>query len=264
MKSRIFLPAILLAAATSVYAQPSGERDPDPSDDTADVDLGGPEAKLMLKIHLQNLVEADRHAVARPREGASRSHDREGHGGGSSAATRRGWCPRSANYAQNGIADHVEAPPYSVVEQDTLQRHPRPRPQPADRRLAVVRGRRAAPAHRIQHPRHAREHDGDRAPTTGTGTGSGTTCRPTRMRTTSRRTPSSRIKQPLVARPRQRRGRERAQGRPRGDRSDDQGAARRRGHVEGRDHLVLGARVLDVTRSTSGCNRSIWRRSRRS
>ena len=61
MKSRIILPAILLAAAATApiaYAQPSGERDADPSDDQSEVDLGGPEAKQMLPVHLANLIEA--------------------------------------------------------------------------------------------------------------------------------------------------------------------------------------------------------------
>src|SRR3978361_1132700 len=66
MKSRIFLPAISFAAwavASTMYAQPSGaqprgERDADPSDDQAEVDLGGPEAKQMLPVHLSNLIEA--------------------------------------------------------------------------------------------------------------------------------------------------------------------------------------------------------------
>src|SRR3569833_2573105 len=58
MKSRILLPAILLAAATSAYAQPSGERDADAADDQEEIDLGGPEAKQMLPVHLQSLIEA--------------------------------------------------------------------------------------------------------------------------------------------------------------------------------------------------------------
>ena len=52
MKSRILLPAILLAAATSVYAQPSASVD----DDDSDVEVGGPEANSMLKIHLGDVV----------------------------------------------------------------------------------------------------------------------------------------------------------------------------------------------------------------
>jgi outer membrane protein TolC len=118
MKSRIFLPAILLAAATSAYAQPSGERDADPSDDQADVDLGGPEAKQMLPVHLQNLIEAvinlspDLAKARVDRKVASDTAEYE--------RRNQAWVASSnVSYAQNGIADHVEAPPYSVVGQDT-------------------------------------------------------------------------------------------------------------------------------------------------
>lgn len=122
MKSRIFLPAISFAAwaaATSAYAQPSGERDADPSDDQTDVDLGGPEAKQMLPVHLQNLIEAVINLspdLAKSRADRSIARD-------TAEFERRNqqWVVSAqASYAQNGIADHVEAPPYSVVEQDTI------------------------------------------------------------------------------------------------------------------------------------------------
>ncbi|HET9993207.1 MAG TPA: TolC family protein [Kofleriaceae bacterium] len=119
MKSRIFLPAILLAAATSAYAQPSGERDADPSDDQTEVDLGGPEAKQMLPVHLQNLIEAVVNLspdLAKARADRTIARD-------TAEFERRNqqWVMSAqAGYAQNGIADHVQAPPYSVVEQDTI------------------------------------------------------------------------------------------------------------------------------------------------
>ena len=119
MKSRIILPAILLAAATTVYAQPSGTRDPDPSDDQEEIDLGGPEAKQMLPVHLQSLIEAVINLspdLAKARVDRTVARD-------AAEAERRNqaWVmSANASYAQNGIADHVEAPPYSVVEQDTI------------------------------------------------------------------------------------------------------------------------------------------------
>jgi outer membrane protein TolC len=118
MKSRIFLPAILLAAATSVHAQPGGQRDVDGSDDS-EVDIGGPEATSMLKIHLNEVVAV---IVTQSPDLARAKFDRI-IARDQAEAERKGqaWvATASANYSQNGIADHVEAPPWSVVEQDTL------------------------------------------------------------------------------------------------------------------------------------------------
>lgn len=122
MKSRIFLPAILLAAAATApiaYGQPSGERDADPSDDQSEVDLGGPEAKQMLPVHLANLIEAvvnlspDLAKARVDRKVARDTADYE--------RRNQAWVASSnISYAQNGIADHVEAPPYSVVSQGTI------------------------------------------------------------------------------------------------------------------------------------------------
>jgi outer membrane protein TolC len=117
MKSRILLPAILLAAATSVYAQPSTSVD---DDDTSEAEIGGPEATSMLKIHLQDVVGV---IVTQSPDLAKAKFDRT-IAKDQAAAERRGqeWvASATANYSQNGIADHVEAPPWSVVEQDTVQ-----------------------------------------------------------------------------------------------------------------------------------------------
>src|SRR4051812_17057755 len=116
MKSRIFLPAILLAAATSVYAQPTTGVD----DDDSETELGGPEANAMLKIHLQDIVGV---IVTQSPDLARAKFDRT-IAKDQAEAERRGqaWVvSANAGYSQNGIADHVEAPPWSVVEQDTLQ-----------------------------------------------------------------------------------------------------------------------------------------------
>jgi outer membrane protein TolC len=119
MKSRFFLPAILLAAATSAYAQPSGERDADPSDDQAEIDLGGPEAKQMLPVHLQNLIEAV--VNLSPDLAKARTDRKIARDTAEFERRNQAWvATANSSYAQNGIADHVEAPPYSVVEQDTI------------------------------------------------------------------------------------------------------------------------------------------------
>jgi outer membrane protein TolC len=111
MKSRIIFSAVLLAAATTAYAQPSADED--------DADVGGPEAKNALPIQISEVVTAiinlspdlarartDR-SIAKLTADAERKH--------------QAWVvSANAGYQQNGIADHVEAPPYSVVEQDTL------------------------------------------------------------------------------------------------------------------------------------------------
>jgi outer membrane protein TolC len=117
MKSRILLPAILLAAATSVYAQPSGSVD---DDDTSEAEIGGPEATSMLKIHLADVVGV---IVTQSPDLAKAKFDRTIAKDQAEAERRnQSWVvSASTSYSQNGIADHVEAPPWSVVEQDTLQ-----------------------------------------------------------------------------------------------------------------------------------------------
>src|SRR5450755_2684434 len=117
MKSRILLPAILLAAATSVYAQPSGSVD---DDDNSEAEIGGPEATSMLKIHLQDVVGV---IVTQSPDLAKAKFDRTIAKDQAEAERRnQAWVmSASTSYSQNGIADHVEAPPWSVVEQDTFQ-----------------------------------------------------------------------------------------------------------------------------------------------
>ena len=114
MKSRIFLPAVLLAAATSVYAQPSAS-----VDDDDDADIGGPESTSMLKIRLNDVVGV---IVTQSPDLARAKFDRTIAKDQAEAERRnQAWVvSANASYSQNGIADHVEAPPYSVVEQDTL------------------------------------------------------------------------------------------------------------------------------------------------
>lgn len=119
MKSRIILSSILLAAASSVYAQPSGQRDAD-ADADVEIDVGGPEAKAMLPVKLDKIIEA---VVSLSPDLAKARVDRTVAKASAEAERRDQAWVMSANtsYGQNGIADHKEAPPYSVVEQDTLQ-----------------------------------------------------------------------------------------------------------------------------------------------
>lgn len=115
MKSGVILSAILLAAATSVYAQPSGDRD---DDDPADI--GGPEAKSMLKIHLNDVVSAIVNGspdLARAKFDRSIARD-------TAEAERRNqaWIVSAdASYSGQGTSDHIEVPVYQIVEQDTLE-----------------------------------------------------------------------------------------------------------------------------------------------
>src|SRR3569832_2444058 len=117
MKSRILLPAILLAAATSAYAQPSGERDADAADDQEEIDLGGPEAKQMLPVHLQSLIEAVINLspdLAKARIDRKITHDTAEY------ERRNQACLMSAIavYSQNGIAGRGGAPPGAGGRQD--------------------------------------------------------------------------------------------------------------------------------------------------
>lgn len=119
MKSRIILSTILLAAAGSVYAQPSGQRDAD-ADASVEVDVGGPEAKAMLPVKLDKIIEA---VVSLSPDLAKARADRTIAKASAEAERRdQAWVfTANTSYAQNGMADHVQAPPYAVVEQDTIQ-----------------------------------------------------------------------------------------------------------------------------------------------
>jgi outer membrane protein TolC len=114
MKSRVIQLAAVLWTA-SAAAQP-GAQD---ADDTVTTE-GGPEANAMLPIKLDDVIDVAVRVspdIARARVDRNVAKD-------TAAGERRAqaWImTSSANWSQNGIADHVEAPPYSVVEQDTLQ-----------------------------------------------------------------------------------------------------------------------------------------------
>lgn len=111
MKSRIIFSAVLCVAVTTAYAQP-------PADDE-DADVGGSEAKNALPIQIDEVVTAiinlspDLARARTDRTIAKLTAEAE--------RKNQAWVVNAnAGFNQNGIADHVEAPPYSVVEQDTL------------------------------------------------------------------------------------------------------------------------------------------------
>jgi outer membrane protein len=120
MKSRMFLPAIVSAfgaAAASVYAQPAAV---DVDSDDSDAEVGAPESSSQLKLHLNDVVAV---IVTQSPDLARAKFDRT-IAKDTADAERRGqaWVvTANTSYAGNGIADHVEAPPYSVVSQETLQ-----------------------------------------------------------------------------------------------------------------------------------------------
>jgi len=113
------MSSILLAAAGSVYAQPSGQRDAD-ADADVEVDVAGPEAKAMLPVKLDKIIEA---VVSLSPDLAKARVDRTvAHAAAEAERRDQAWVmTANTSYAQNGVADHTEAPPYSIVEQDTLQ-----------------------------------------------------------------------------------------------------------------------------------------------
>ncbi len=111
MQSRIIFSAVLFAAVTTANAQPSADDD--------DADVGGPEAKNALPIQINEVVTAiinlspDLARARTDRTIAKLTAEAE--------RKNQAWVvSANASFNQNGIADHVEAPPYSVVEQDTL------------------------------------------------------------------------------------------------------------------------------------------------
>src|SRR5260370_14755845 len=114
MKSRIILAAALWMVATA-HAQP-GATDAD----TVQVDPGeGPEASGMMPINLDQVMEV----AVRVSPNVARARVDRSVAGHQAAGERRGqaWTmTANTGYSQQGISDHVEAPPYQIVEQDTL------------------------------------------------------------------------------------------------------------------------------------------------
>ncbi|CAN5536535.1 hypothetical protein BH11MYX1_BH11MYX1_08550 [soil metagenome] len=111
MNSRIIFSAVLVAAATTAYAQPAADDD--------DAEVGGPEAKNALPIQISEVVSA----IINLSPDLARARTDRSIAKLTAEAQRKNqaWVvSANAGYQQNGIADHVEAPPYSVVEQDTL------------------------------------------------------------------------------------------------------------------------------------------------
>ena len=135
MKTRAFLAIALLAGTASAQprhhhkreqvaqapgAEPSGGERPDDQDDSSnDEPSDGPEAKAMLPVKLDDLIEvAVRLAPDLARAKVDRSVAID-----TAAGTRRdqAWVMTShAEYTRQGVADHVEVPPFSVVATDQV------------------------------------------------------------------------------------------------------------------------------------------------
>lgn len=121
MKTEAILVAVLLASTAS--AQPRHHRkEVAQSDDTSDHDDepgDGPEAKAVLPIKLDDLIEA---AVQRAPDLARAKIDRTTAKESAAGARRdQAWVMTShAEYNRSAVADHVEVPPFSVVAQDQV------------------------------------------------------------------------------------------------------------------------------------------------
>ena len=136
MKTRAFLAIALFAGSASAQprhhhkrevvaqapgAEPSGGERPDDRDDASSDDEpgDGPEAKAMLPVKLDDLIEA---AVNRAPDLARAKVDRVAAIDTAAGARRdQAWIVQShAEYSRSAVADHVEVPPFSVVAQDQV------------------------------------------------------------------------------------------------------------------------------------------------
>lgn len=131
MKTRALFAVALLSALRTASAQPRHHHKretvaqaPGADDTSADADADdepsdGPEAKAMLPVKLDDLIEvAVRLAPDLARAKVDRSVAID-----TAAGTRReqAWVMTShAEYARQGVADHVEVPPFSVVATDQV------------------------------------------------------------------------------------------------------------------------------------------------
>jgi outer membrane protein TolC len=121
MKTEAILVAVLLAGTAA--AQPRHHhKEVAQSDDTPDQDAepgDGPEAKAVLPIKLDDLIEA---AVQRAPDLARAKIDRTTAKESAAGARRdQAWVMTShAEYNRSAVADHVEVPPFSVVAQDQV------------------------------------------------------------------------------------------------------------------------------------------------
>src|SRR5690242_18510595 len=116
MKSRALLVAALVAVLPhALYAQPgvqmSGDDDDEPSD--------GAEAKSMLPVRLDDLIEV---AVRLSPDLARARVDRNAalHGALGSERAFAWTFLSNIQYERDAMADHTEAPPFSVVATDKL------------------------------------------------------------------------------------------------------------------------------------------------
>ncbi|HTR50587.1 MAG TPA: TolC family protein [Kofleriaceae bacterium] len=112
MKTRTLLVASLWAVAAPALAQPGAQdADDEPSD--------GPEAQAVLPIRIDDLIEV----AVRLSPDLARARNDRSVAGHTAAGQRRdqAWIfSANVQYSRDATADHVEAPPYSVVADDKL------------------------------------------------------------------------------------------------------------------------------------------------
>ena len=122
MKTEAILVAVLLASTASAQPRHHHKEVAQSEDDTSDQDAepgDGPEAKAVLPIKLDDLIEA---AVQRAPDLARAKIDRTTAKESALGARRdQAWVMTShAEYNRSAVADHVEVPPFSVVAQDQV------------------------------------------------------------------------------------------------------------------------------------------------
>lgn len=125
MTSRAFLVAALTAAvvgpASARPRHPDRSNDDAPSsDDGDDIPAAGPEARAMMPVKIDDLIEI---AVRLSPDLARAKSDRLAakHAAGASEQPQAWVLTSGVQYTRSGIADSVEAPPFSVVATDRLE-----------------------------------------------------------------------------------------------------------------------------------------------
>ena len=126
MTSRAYLVAAVTAALVGpASARPrhparSSKDDAPSSDDGDDVPAAAPEARAMMPVKIDDLIEI---AVRLSPDLARAKSDRIAarHAAGASEQPQAWVLSSGVQYTRSGIADAVEAPPYSVVATDRLE-----------------------------------------------------------------------------------------------------------------------------------------------
>jgi hypothetical protein len=119
MRSRTLLALALwsLLAPRAAVAQPGAQ--PSDRDDDDSEPSDGPEAQAVLPIHIDDLIDV---AVRLSPDLARARNDRTvaGHTAAGEHRSQAWIFAANVQYSRDATADHVEAPPYSVVADDKL------------------------------------------------------------------------------------------------------------------------------------------------